>query len=176
MQVDPRAYRHVMGRLATGVTVLTTRGPDRHEVMTANAITSVSLDPVLLLASIGRGCRWGAAVRDSGSFVVNVLSAEQDALSRWCADSRRHDEPDVLGRHASRISSGGGLVFEESLAAFECRLYDDIPMGDHDLVVGEVQDMWVRDRAEPLLFYAGTYASLGALVPTSAEPLEALSA
>jgi flavin reductase (DIM6/NTAB) family NADH-FMN oxidoreductase RutF len=166
MGVDAAAYRQVMGRLATGVTVLTTRTGDRHEVMTANAVTSVSLDPVLLLASVGRGCRWGAAARATGRFVVNVLSEEQEELSRWCASSRRHDEPDEVLRHPVRTSASGALVFQEALVAFECRLHSDLPVGDHDLLIGEVQDMWVRDAGAPLVFFAGGYASVaGPLSP-----------
>src|SRR5205085_7995163 len=119
----------------------------------ANAVTSVSLDPVLLLAAVGRGSRWGAAVRKSGSFVVNVLREQQAELSRWCASSRRHEEPDAVLRHPTR-ETASGLVFEEALASFACRLHHDIPVGDHDRLVGEVQDMWVRDAGAPLLFFA----------------------
>lgn len=169
MRVDPTAYRQVMGRLATGVTVLTTHGDARPEVMTANAVTSVSLDPVLLLASVGRGCRWSDAVRDSGGFVVNVLAEEQVDLSRWCASRDRHDDPHAVLHHPVRTTASG-LVFTESLASFECRLHSDIPVGDHDLLIGEVQDMWVRDAGAPLLFFAGGYAGLG----QSASPSSSL--
>lgn len=166
MQVDPTAYRSVMSCLATGVTVLTTNVDGRPEVMTANAVTSVSLDPVLLLASIGRGCRWGAAARASGHFVVNVLSEGQADLSRWCAESQRHDDPHAVRRHPTRTTATGNFVFSDALASFDCRLYDDIAAGDHDLLLGEVQDMWVGDAATPLLFFGGGYAALGEPVAT----------
>lgn len=161
MPVDPAAYRQVMGRLATGVTVLTTGARDRVEVMTANAVTSVSLDPVLLLASVGRGCRWGSAARASGSFVVNVLAEGQQDLARWCASAERHDDPSVVLGHAARLTSHGNLVFDEALASFECRRHSVVPVGDHDLLIGAVEDMWVRDGGDPLLFFGGSYARLG---------------
>jgi 3-hydroxy-9,10-secoandrosta-1,3,5(10)-triene-9,17-dione monooxygenase reductase component len=162
MQVDPTAYRSVMSRFATGVTVLTTNVDGRAEVMTANAVTSVSLDPVLLLVSVARDCRWRAAARASGGFVVNVLSERQAELSRWCAGSDRHADPSGVLRHPSRLTAGGSLVFDEALASFDCRLYSEVAAGDHDLLIGEVQDMWVGDAEAPLLFFGGGYASLGA--------------
>ena len=81
MPVDTAAYRRVMSRLATGVTVLSAGA----EVMTANAVMSVSLEPVILVASVRRSSRWAAAARAAGHFTVNVLSAGQEDVSRWCA-------------------------------------------------------------------------------------------
>lgn len=174
MRVDPMAYRQVMGWLATGVTVLTTSGVDHPEVMTANAVTSVSLEPVLLLAGVGRGCSWSDAARASGRFVVNVLSDGQEDLSRWCAGRQRHADPAAVLQHPHR-GTQHGLVFTDALASFACRLHSDIPVGDHDLLVGEVEDMWVRDAGEPLLYFAGQYAGIGpararelSLVPAAA--------
>ena len=162
MGVDASAYRQVAGRLATGVTVLSTVGLDRHEVMTANAVISVSLDPVLLLASVQVGSRWGRAARAHGSFAVNVLSQEQEELSRWCSSLLRHEQPQEVLRHACRPGlSTGALLFDQSLASFECRLHSEHRVGDHDLMVGEVVDMSVRDAGNPLLFFQSAYATLG---------------
>lgn len=162
MGVDASAYRQVAGRLATGVTVLSTVGADRHEVMTANAVVSVSLDPVLLLASVQIGSRWGTAARAFGSFAVNVLSEHQEKLSTWCSSSRRHEQPEEVLRHLHRAGPAtGSLLFEESLASFECALHAVHRVGDHDLLVGEVLDMTVRDVGRPLLFFQSEYTSLG---------------
>lgn len=161
MAVDPMAYRQVMSRLATGVTVLTARQDGRHQVMTANAVMSVSLDPVLLVASVRRGCRWAEAARTSGTFAVNVLGAEQEGLSRWCASPDRHEAADALYRHPHRQTRSGALVFDEALATFECDLSGEHAVGDHDLLVGEVTEMHVSDFGSPLLFFAGGYAALG---------------
>lgn len=160
MAVDPQAYRQVMGRLATGVTVLTTPQADRHETMTANAVMSVSLSPVLLVVSVRSGSRWAGAARAAGRFAVNVLSEQQEQLSRWCADPLRHHDPEAVLRHKVRVSASGLLVFEEALAAFECVLRDEHRVGDHHLLVAEVADMHVTDMAEPLLFYGSSYSRL----------------
>lgn len=162
MGVDAAAYRRVMSRLATGVTVLTARHGQGHEVMTANAVMSVSLEPVLLLASVGRGCRWADAARAAGSFAINVLSAEQEELSRWCASARRHHDPAEIYRHPHRKVWSGALVFDHALAAVECTLVSEHAVGDHDLLIGQVTDLHVNDAGSPLLFFRGAYAGLGA--------------
>lgn len=162
--VDPSAYRQVAARLATGVTVLSTVGVDRNEVMTANAVVSVSLDPVLLLASIQVGSRWGSAARAARSFAVNVLSEDQEELARWCSSRRRHDQPDDVLQHPARPGPATGcLVFEESLATFECALHSVHRVGDHDLMVGEVLDMSICDAGRPLLFFESEYVGVGPL-------------
>ena len=174
MAVDPLAYRQVMSRLATGVTVLTTRSGDRHETLTANAVMSASLSPVLLVASVQAGSRWAAAARTAGAFAVNVLSDGQEPLSRWCAGPQRHAEPEAVLRHPSRTTASGLLVFDDALAAFECVLHAEHPVGDHDLLVGEVVDMRVRDAGAPLLYFGSDYASLvrrPAAVPTASDAL-----
>lgn len=162
MGVDASAYRQVAGRLATGVTVLSTVGVNRHEVMTANAVVSVSLDPVLLLVSVQISSRWGTAAREAGFFAVNVLSEHQEELSRWCSSSERHEQPEEILRHPTRIGPAtGSLLFEQSLASFECALRAVHRAGDHDLMVGEVLDMSVRDAGRPLLFFQSEYVGVG---------------
>lgn len=160
MTVNPTAYRAVMSRLATGVTVLATRDGERHEVMTANSVMSVSLDPVLLVVSVSAGGRWGAAARRTGRFTVNVLSERQEQLSRWCSDRRRHREPEALADHPTQLTAEGLLVFSEALATFDCILHEVHSVGDHDLLVGRVEDMCVGDSGAPLLYFGSSYAAL----------------
>lgn len=152
-----------MSRLPTGVTVLTTLGGDgRHEVMTANAVTSVSLEPTLLLASVSVRSRWLAAVRQSGIFAVNILGAQHEALARWCADHARHERPEVVEAQATRIApSTGLLLFAEALVAVECRVDAEHPAGDHVLVVGEVTALHAHDAAgPPLVFHNHGYSTV----------------
>lgn len=160
MAVDTAAYREVMGRLATGVTVLTTRAGERHETMTANAVMSVSLEPVLLVVSVRRDCRWAVAARAAGTFAVNVLSSSQEPLSRLCASPQRHDDPDAVLQHPGRTTASGLLVFDDALAAFDCRVHQELPVGDHDLFVGEVTELHVADAGAPLLYFGSGYAAL----------------
>ena len=161
MAVDESQFRAAMSRLPTGVTVLTTPAGNGHEVMTANAVTSVSLEPALLLASVKSSSRWLSAVGASGVFAVNVLAAHQEGLARWCAGSARHERPEVLLQHGVRVSPvTGALVLVEALVAIECRVHAQVPAGDHVLVLGEVLQVHVQDgEAPPLLFVDRGYGS-----------------
>jgi flavin reductase (DIM6/NTAB) family NADH-FMN oxidoreductase RutF len=162
MTVDRDSFRAAMGRLVTGVTVLTTRGDDGHEVMTANAVTSVSLEPTLLLVSVGSGARWLEAVRIHGCFAVNVLAAHHEEIARWCADRERHARPDDILRHQVSISPQSGiLTFDDALVVLECRVHAEHPAGDHVLVLGEVTALDVRDAAaDPLIFFDRSYRTV----------------
>ena len=154
MSVDEGLFRTAMSRLATGVTVVTARRDDRYELMTANAVVSVSLHPTLLLVSVARASRWLAAVRTCGEFAVNILAREHEGLARWCADRARHDDPDGVHAYDVTVSSTGLLWLPGALAVAECHLYDEHDAGDHVLVIGEVDRVQVPARAaEPLLFF-----------------------
>ncbi|TMC48454.1 MAG: flavin reductase [Chloroflexi bacterium] len=159
MSVDPLVFRSAMARLATGVTILTTRRGDRHEVMTANAVTSVSLHPTLVLASISSESTWLQAVRCCGRFAVNVLAAHHEDLARWCADHARHEQPEAITRHDVSVSPESGLLlFNDALVTAECRAHAEHLAGDHVLVLGEVIAIDVRDAcAEPLVFFDRGY-------------------
>lgn len=165
MPIAPAQFREAMSRFATGVTVLTTRTESgTHETLTANAVTSVSLSPVLLAVGVQQEGRWLAAARTAGTFAVNVLSEEQEAVSRWCSSSERHDLPPVAGSEVSPTS--GLLVLEEALAVFECAVWAEYPAGDHALLLGEVQHLRTRDGGRPLLFHASRYSRLAPLAAT----------
>jgi flavin reductase (DIM6/NTAB) family NADH-FMN oxidoreductase RutF len=152
-----------MSRLPTGVTVLTAVGADRHEVMTANAVTSVSLEPALLLASVKADCRWLAAARATGAFAVNVLAQHHEHLARWCASKTRHDQPHLVAEAAPmRVSAQTGLLLvDDALFAVECSVHSLVPAGDHVLVLGEVTAVHVHDTATtPLVFFNRGYATV----------------
>lgn len=161
MSVDQRAYRRVMARLATGVSVLATQSPTpgQHEVMTVNSVMSVSLDPTLLAVAVSADSRWRHALRASCRFRVNVLSANQEHLSRWCARPERHLAPHALAQHPSHTERGL-LVFDDALASFDCDVYSESPAGDHDLILGEVLSMRLGPLATPLVFYDSGYTSV----------------
>lgn len=154
MGVDQGRYRAAMSRLVTGVTVVTTRVDGRHELMTANAVMSVSLNPTLLLISVAESARWLGAVTRCGRFAVNVLGQEQEDLARWCADHARHDQPGHVLGHRAHPSPTGLLLIDDALATVECRVREQFPAGDHRLIVGlvEVVDM-TESPAEPLVFF-----------------------
>ena len=167
-QIDQCQFRAAMARLATGVTVVTTSGEGtpgagRHEVMTANAVTSVSLEPMLILVSVAAGARWLRSALDAGQFAVNVLGAEHEGVARWCADGARHEQPDVVEEWDVRVGDSGLLILNEALLAVECRVHSAAPAGDHVLLLGEVEAVHVHDSTgAPLIFFNRGYTSVSA--------------
>ena len=169
--MDAGEFRRVVGHFATGVTVVTTYGGGRQHAMTANSFTSVSLDPVLVLVAVDRKSRFNEAVADAGTFAVNILAADQEAVSRWFANPARPRED--LGPWPYAHGATGAALFEGALAVVECRVYETHPGGDHTLLVGEVVAMAAqRPDAEPLLFYRGLYRSIA---PGGEDPAPSLA-
>ena len=156
--VDPARFRQLLGRFATGVTVITTRrpAPKREAVgMTASSIASVSLSPPLLLVSIDRANEMHDALQAATRFVVNVLAADQEAISRRFADLEEH-RFDGIGYHDNEE---GLPVLDGVLAHIECTKTQAVPAGDHTVFFGLVTGGAVTDR-RPLLYYRGGYANL----------------
>ena len=161
--VDQRAFRTAMSRLATGVTVVSTRHGDRHDLMTANAVASISLRPPLLMVSVANTARWLEAVRRTQLFAVNVLGRDHERLARWCADRARHSEPDRVLGHGVESATTGALLIDGALAIVECRVYDEHVAGDHTLLIGEVLRVTVGDPgAQPLVFFDRDYTTTAA--------------
>jgi 3,4-dihydroxy-2-butanone 4-phosphate synthase len=154
-----RLMRDVMGHFATGVSVVTARDTEGAPVgTTANAISSVSLDPPLLLACLARSSETLAAIREDRRFAVNVLSDEQrhhsDRFAAKGAEVRAHevefDDHDL-----------GVPVLPGSLATIACEVEAIYPAGDHEIVIGNARHLDRREPgARPLLFYRGSYSQL----------------
>lgn len=150
--VDAAAMRKAMGCFATGVAVITTADREGPHGMTVNSLTSVSLDPPLLLVCFTRGTRTADCVTTSSRFAVNILGARQEQLSNTFA-RRGHDHFEGLDLpvHASGVSLMPG-----ALAHLACAVERTMDGGDHIIVLGRVIDLAHRDGA-PLLFYGGSY-------------------
>lgn len=156
--VEPALFRQLLGRFATGVTVLTTRGPSPAGEpigMTASSVASVSLDPPLVLVSVDRGHDMHAALEAASHFVLNVLAADQEALSRRFAA----DDPNRFRGVAFRPNKQGIAVLDGVLAHIECEKQTVVAAGDHTVFLGLVIGGGVTDR-RPLLYYRGGYAGL----------------
>jgi flavin reductase (DIM6/NTAB) family NADH-FMN oxidoreductase RutF len=154
-EVAPDRFRSVMGRFATGVAVVTAASPAGPVGMTANAVCSLSLDPVLLLVCFDNEARTLAVVRDTGRFGVNVLAAGQEELARLFASKRPEREKFAGVPHTVH---DGIPVIEGVLAWFGCRLERLIPGGDHTIGIGAVEAA-EAGRGEPLLWFRGGYRS-----------------
>ena len=150
---DPELFRDVFGHFATGVAVITSTGPSGSGGMTANALCSLSLDPLLALVCFENGARTLPIVRDAGRFAVNVLSAEQEDLAGVFASKR--PEAEKLDGVAHRIEHGVPII-EGSVAWAACELRELLPGGDHTIGIGEVVGMGLSG-GRPLLWYRGRY-------------------
>ena len=150
---DPELFREVFGRFATGVAVITSAGADGSGGMTANALCSLSLDPLLALVCFENGARTLPIVRESGRFAVNVLGAGQEELARVFAS--KLPESEKLQGVAHRIEQGVPII-EGSLAWAICSLRELIAGGDHTIAIGEVNALGLGE-GEPLLWYGGRY-------------------
>jgi 3-hydroxy-9,10-secoandrosta-1,3,5(10)-triene-9,17-dione monooxygenase reductase component len=150
---DHEVFREVFGRFATGVAVITGAGPSGSGGMTANALCSLSLDPLLALVCFENEARTLPIVRDSGRFGVNVLTARQQQLAGVFAS--KLPEHEKLDGVPHRIEHGVPLI-EASLAWAACELRELIAGGDHTIAIGEVVAMGLGE-GEPLLWYSGRY-------------------
>ncbi|MFE1591416.1 flavin reductase family protein [Nocardia sp. NPDC058705] len=149
----PADMRRVMGRFTTGVAVVSAEHADGAAcAMTISSLTSISLEPPILLVSLTHGSRTTEAVETSGRFAVSVLGARQEALARRFA-TRGGARFEGVPYDAS--ASGLPLI-QESLAQLECRMHAAHDIGDHRVVYGEVTDMRWRDGAG-LVFYSGRF-------------------
>ena len=155
-EVDPSQFRQLLGRFATGVTILTVTTPQGHPLgMTANSLQSVSLRPPLLSVSVDREAEMHDAILQAREFVVNILSSPQETLARRFADEHE-DRFDGIGYH---LSPEGLVLLDGALAHIECVRQAEYPTGDHTIVVGRVVGGATRD-GRPLLYYRGGYAAL----------------
>jgi 3,4-dihydroxy-2-butanone 4-phosphate synthase len=155
-----RQMRDVMGHFATGVTVVTSRTPAGDPVgTTANAISSVSLEPPLLLACLAEGSETLAAIRAGGSFAINILAeGQREHSDRFAAKGAAANAHEV-GFEAEMAL--GVPVLPGALATLACAVDAIHPAGDHEIVIGEVRSLARSEvPTEPLLFYRGSYSRL----------------
>ncbi len=156
MQIDKDLFRAVLGRFASGVTIVTTVDRDgRDQGMTVSAFSSLSLDPPLVLVCIDHGASLWPVLETANHFAINILASGQEALSRRFS-SREGERFEGIG--FSRGSTGVALL-DDTLAAVECTITARIAQGDHSILVGSVDYGIARDL-QPLLYYRGGYASL----------------
>ena len=147
-----RHYREVIGRFATGVAVITGQGPDGPGGMTANALCSLSLDPLLLLVCFENTARTLPIIRGSRRFAVNILAAHQLEISLLFASKLAEAEKFADVDYDLRA---GVPVLADSLAWLVCDLREFVAAGDHEIAIGAVTEMDHSAGREPLLWYRG---------------------
>jgi len=163
-----------MGQFATGVTVLTARQDATVHGMTANAVMSVSLDPLLVLTSVDQRARMLEVLPVGAPFAISILAAGAEPLARRFAGQPRRGTRSTPIRFWP-TGPEEAPVLQGALAAIRCRVAERWPAGDHVLVLAAVEGLFANpEAAEPLVFYRGRYRRLRS-VPEGAEaPAEEL--
>lgn len=140
-------YRKVMGRFATGVSIIAVGVDTEVRAITANSVTSISLDPPVLLFGVKNESRLLAAVQQQRAFSVNFLAAHQMDLSAYYAGAKTEASPDCW------CSDQGQPTVREALAALVCDVADMHKVGDHTVVYGNVKSMVLPDQSRGALVY-----------------------
>lgn len=157
MSLDPDTFRAVLGRFAAGVTVVTARDATGRDLgMTVSAFCSLSLDPPYILICIDHAAAMYEVLEAAETFAVNILAAEQEALSRRFAAVDEHHRFDGIGFVRGSL---GAVLLDDALAHLECRLVRRCDGGDHGIYIGEVIAAEAT-AGQPLLYYRGGYAQI----------------
>jgi len=156
--VSSEAFRSALGSFATGVTVVTTTTADgAPRGVTISALSSLSLEPPLVLYCLGRKTAHMEDYLSTGRFAINVLAEGQQALSETFASQ----EEDKFAGVEHRPGDNGSPILASCLASMECSIVDTFDGGDHVIVVGSVDKVLVDGAQDPLLHYRGGYAAIG---------------
>jgi len=184
MAIEKEFFRQVMGRFATGVTVVTTRSQGEVGGLTVNAFCSVSLNPPLVLVCIDNNSNTLPLFRESKLFAVNMLTDKQENLSRGFATNNK-ERYESFYNASYHVAATGAPIIDDVLAFVDTRIVAEYPSGDHTIFLGQVEAMgtagkvvfvnaegeeqstltdydgttWT-DKLHPLLYYQGQYRHL----------------
>jgi flavin reductase (DIM6/NTAB) family NADH-FMN oxidoreductase RutF/DNA-binding GntR family transcriptional regulator len=151
-EVDPTAFRHVVGHLASGVTVITTSDPHGDHGMTASSVTSLSMDPPMMLICLNRAAPTSAAVSRAGAYAVNVLGLGHETLAQQFATP----SGDKFRGVSVARGSLGLPILGDALAHIECRVVEEVTGGSHTIFLGQVAQATARD-GQPLTYFRGGF-------------------
>lgn len=154
-------FRSALGAFATGVTVITTRGDgDLAYGMTANAFSSLSLDPPLVLVCVISGTTGAEEIERNNAFAVNILGSHQEPISRYFAWRDRPRGATAFSEIPHHTAVSGCPLLKGAAAYLDCRLADKHEAGDHVIYIGEVLALGTDPTAKPLLFHGGSYCKV----------------
>lgn len=155
MTFDSQLQRKIMGQFATGVTVITLKDGDQTWGMTANAVTSVSLDPPLVLVCVQRDNQTHPKLQSAGCFAMNILAADQQDLS----DRYAYVGPKDCSGLDTGEDKTGAPILPGTLGYVDCEVREVLSGGDHDIFLAEIVAGQLSE-GEPLLYYQGGYRTL----------------
>ena len=150
---DSAKFRQVLGHVPTGVTVITGLADGKPSGMAIGSFTSLSLDPPQVLFCVGQNSTSWPKIQAHGSFCVNVLADNQEAISRVFA-SKAEDKFLEIGW---KRSGNNNPMIDGALAYIDCTIHDVVESGDHFVVIGAVTDLDVTHEGSPLIFFRGGY-------------------
>ncbi len=145
MTIEKDFFRQVMGQFTTGVTVVTTRSHEELAGLTVNSFTSVSLDPPLILICVDLYSTALPFIRASGTFAVNILTSEQEALSR-CFATTSEERYEYFCHASYHIAATGAPILDGALAFIDSRIVAEYPGGDHAIFLAQVVAMGTDGR------------------------------
>lgn len=151
--IDPEQFRNVLGRFASGVTIVTTKVADNIHGMTASSFVSVSLNPPLILVSIDKAARFHNLLKESGRFGVSILSENQQPLSNHFADRK------TSGIEVPYIEKDNIALIDGAIAHLIVDVNQIYSAGDHSLFLGKVRYL-KSFNGRPLVFYSGNYQKI----------------
>ena len=173
MPIDGREFRQTLGQFATGVTLVAIETDGQVKAMTANAFTSLSLDPPLVLFCVSKTSKTGQLVQNVKGFSVNILRHDQQALATYFAGAWKEPARPVF----HFVEWEGGPRLEGCAAALGCALHSIVDGGDHRIVIGRVLVLHLDPEARhPLVFFRGRYARLADPLGATAPDLPAAGA
>ena len=159
VELDADSFRKVMSNFATGVTVVTTSVDGKLHGFTANAVTSVSLDPLLFLVCVDKKANAHGELGNARHFGVSVLGTDQQHVSNTFAKSALPEEGTLRGV-SYRLGRTGVPLVEGSIASLECEVHELLEGGDHTIVIGRAVAGCVDSDAAPLIFFRGRYRQI----------------
>ena len=158
--VDAEAFRGALGSFATGVSVMTTVVDGEPHGMTANALSSVSLDPPLVLVCVDREALMAELVGRAGVFALSFLGADQGSLSWHFADPDRALGDAGFDGVATRTAVTGCRILEHAIGSVDCEVVQSVDAGDHVVVIGRVVAAHAEQDLAPLVYFRGEYPPL----------------
>lgn len=157
MTFDVQKFRNALGRFATGITVVTSKKSGEEPIgITVNSFSSVSLEPPLVLFSLGQSGHHCQEFLEAGAFAINVLSADQ----RHLCDRFASPLEDRFEGIPYEVGENGSPTFKDCLAIFECKIYATHEAGDHLIFVCEVTNVISEGESNALLFHKGNFPIL----------------
>jgi flavin reductase (DIM6/NTAB) family NADH-FMN oxidoreductase RutF len=154
--IETERYCKTISRFATGVTVVASGWGDELHAMTANAVTSLSLEPLQLLVAVRNESRCAESIARQGVFSVNVLRADQRSLSTYFSGHWKGATPPPFGF----VPWQGAPRLKGCIAAICCRVSRTLDGGDHRIIIGDVLASYSGPGNSPLLYFQGTYHNL----------------